>query len=240
MSWGKFLSICCIALWLAACSSNATYDIDASGVPSLIANNFVALDKITQISKFRSSAGHDYSDSLEQCRSMKHYLLPKSAYQQNGVIKVYAPFNGTIQTIWDENYKSSGSLTNTQIHIVPDANPAFTFIFFHIDLLSSEIREGKQVSAGEQLGTGHVIHGTIAGDFDIALRVSTPSGDRLVSPFEAMTSGIFNEYVARGVSSTANLIISKSQRDQSLLTCTGEKFTGGTSSSSSDNWFTLN
>jgi hypothetical protein len=53
------------------------YDTDANGVPRFAESNCIELHKISRISKFRSGAGHDYSDDFETCRSMKHYFDPK-------------------------------------------------------------------------------------------------------------------------------------------------------------------
>ena len=50
-----------------------TYDL-SKGIPQIIDNDWINLDKIAQISKFRSGAGHDYSDDFERNRSMKHYF----------------------------------------------------------------------------------------------------------------------------------------------------------------------
>ena len=62
-----------LAFALTACD---TYDVDKNGVPQFMEADYIDLSRITQISKFRSAAGHDFSDSFESCRSMKHYFWP--------------------------------------------------------------------------------------------------------------------------------------------------------------------
>ena len=69
----------------------APYDLNTLGVPQFINTNFIDLSEVNQLTKFRSDAGHDYSDLLEfgaegvpdpnalynrkeSCRSMKHYF----------------------------------------------------------------------------------------------------------------------------------------------------------------------
>lgn len=239
----------CVAVLATSCGgSKSSYDIDSLGVPAIINSNVVELDKIKSISKLRSGAGHDYSDSQENCRSMKHYLLPKAAYQTNGEIKVYAPFDGTITKITDGTGSDSGDLVDKQVHIVPDGYSAFTFRFFHIDPISAEIAVGKKVTEGEHLGHAHVVHDGIAGDFDIALEVSVGGGDwRLISPFEAMTSTVFSAYTARGISSASTLVITKEERNSAPLSCStdeeGATFVGSGSISgagSLTNWIDLN
>ncbi len=57
-----------------------TYDVDANGVPRFVDTSYIDLDGLTRISLFRSHDGHDYSDGVETCRSMKHYFkVPTSA-----------------------------------------------------------------------------------------------------------------------------------------------------------------
>ena len=62
------------------------YDVDLNGIPQFVSTNVMDLVNISQISKFRSGAGHDYSDDFESCRSMKHYFIPK-----NGIIPGMLP-----------------------------------------------------------------------------------------------------------------------------------------------------
>ena len=44
-----------------------------SEIPQFVTHDYIDLDKITYITKFRSGSGHDYSDDYESCRNMKHY-----------------------------------------------------------------------------------------------------------------------------------------------------------------------
>ena len=47
-------------------------DDDNVEIPQFVDVNYIELEKISKISKFRSGMGHDYSDDFESCRSMKH------------------------------------------------------------------------------------------------------------------------------------------------------------------------
>ncbi|MBI3872481.1 MAG: hypothetical protein HY304_05335 [candidate division Zixibacteria bacterium] len=72
---------------------------------------------------------------------------------------------------------------------------------------------------------------------DMAVRVATPAGWRLISYFDVMTDSLFQSYLSRGVSSRNQLIITKAERDADSLTCDGETFT---SDGHLENWISLN
>ena len=63
---------------------------------------------------------------------------------------------------------------------------------------------------------------------DIAVRISTVHEglpkQRLVSYFDVMTDGLFSNYVARGVSERADMIISYADRTNDMLICSGQTF----------------
>ena len=71
------------------------YDLDARGIPTLITSHYLDLASIDRISLFRSAIGHDYSDSVERCRSMKHYFMPRVALDWS-TLQVSSPAEGTI------------------------------------------------------------------------------------------------------------------------------------------------
>lgn len=71
---------------------------------------------------------------------------------------------------------------------------------------------------------------------DIAIRIETPAGARLVSYFDAMTDDVFQSYQARGVPSRSAMVIGRAERDASPLTCAGEAFT---SAGLLENWVPL-
>jgi hypothetical protein len=48
-------------------SQDDPYDIDTYGIPKFVNVNYIELEKIHRISRFRSSEGHDYSDDFESC-----------------------------------------------------------------------------------------------------------------------------------------------------------------------------
>lgn len=190
-----------------------TYDFGALGVPMFVDTDYIELAKIESISLFRSSAGHDYSDDFESCRSMKHYYIPKPEIDPSAII-ITSPVDGVVTGYVNE-------WAGTQVGIESAAYPGIIFIIFHVNL-STSLKPGDAVTAGQELGA-HVGSQTWS---DIAVGMVTPSGWRLVSYLETMTDERFADYQARGMASRGDAIISASARDADSLFCNGETFTG--------------
>jgi hypothetical protein len=192
-------------------ADDGTYDIDADGIPRFAAADYINLGSIHRISKFRSGVGHDYWDSVESCRSLKHYFEPAAGVVWSAV-RVYSPVDGAV-------VRTNEEWAGAQVHVQSDDYPAFTFILFHVSL-SEPLAVGDTVAAGQQLGT-HIGTQTMS---DVAVGVSTPNGWRLVSYFDVMTDSVFAAYKARGVTARSDVVISKEARDADPLTCDGEAF----------------
>lgn len=207
-------------------ASNDIWDIDHNPLPKFVTTNYIELDKIYRISKFRSSVGHNYSDFVEDCRSMKHYFEPAADVDWSSV-KIFAPVSGTITRVEEE------AIGGTKLEIASDAYPAFRFSIFHINL-STPREINDKVTAGEQLGT-HIGNQTYS---DIAVIVNdTTRQGRMVSYFNVIDDNVFLQYVNYGINSRDDLIISKELRDTNPLTCDGETFT---SMDNLESWVTLN
>jgi len=200
------------------------WDIDKDGIPKFVGTNYIELDKIYRISKFRSSVGHDYSDFTEHCRSMKHYFEPKSTVDWT-TVKIYSPVSGKITRVEQE-------WAGTKIEIASHEYPAFRFSIFHINT-SKQYNLDDQVTAGELLGT-HIGSQTMS---DISVIVNDPTRQgRMVSYFDVITDQVFTLYQSKGVGSRADMIISKTLRDANPLTCSGDTFI---SSDTLENWVVL-
>ena len=202
-----------------------TYDVDALGVPAFAANDYIDLAAIQRISRFRSAIGHDAADEFETCRSMKHYFQPKFTVDA-GTVAVFAPVAGTVITTRQEAF-------GLQVVIQSSAQPAFTFIIFHLNP-SLSLTAGTTLTSGQRLGN-HIGSQTSS---DIAVVVATPRGRKAVSWFQVMTDGVFQAYAARGVTSRASAIITQAERDADPLTCSGETFTS-TGSGAIPDWLVL-
>ena len=211
---------------------------DAVVPTRFVGTDFTDLSLITEISLFRSSAGHDYSDDCEDCRSMKHYFSPYINYRNNGVVPVKSPVAGTIVSITAEGHGASPAGLNKQVRVRSSLHPEYTFLFFHTDLALG-VAVGNFVAAGDPLGTARMYYDDLfetAHDFDIAVRVHTFYGDRYVSWFDVVTDPLFAAYVTRGAIARSDFILSKAARDADPLACTGETFT---SFGVLPAWFTL-
>ncbi len=181
-----------------------------------ITTDYIELNKIERISKFRSGIGHDYGDDAESCRSMKHYYQPAAKYPWSSV-KIFSPVTGTVERTIEE-------WAGTQVWIRPSAQPIFTIIIFHIALLKPLVA-GDTVTAGMQLGT-HIGSQTMS---DIAVGYTAGNSRLLISYFSLLSDSLFSTYTARGVVSREEFIISRTARDADPLNCSGETFgTSGT------------
>ena len=204
---------------------NDIWDIDKDGIPEFVKTNYIELEKIHRISRYRSSVGHDYSDNYEQCRSLKHYFEPKSDVDW-ATVKIYAPVQGIITRVEME-------WAGTKLEIASDDYPAFRFSIFHINTVR-QFNVNDKVAEGELLGT----HSGSQTYSDISVIVNDPAKlGRMVSYFEVMTDNLFIEFSNRGINSMADIIISKTTRDGNPLTCNGDTFT---TTDVIENWVYLN
>ena len=111
-----------------------------------ITANPLDLSAVTEVSKFRSCSGHDYSGrnvagEIETERSMKHYVHTALDWSGSGQLKGFAPFDGIVVSIQPEQFPMG-----QQMRIASTTAPGWTFIFFHADPL---VAVGQRVKAGE-------------------------------------------------------------------------------------------
>ncbi|MBI4175273.1 M23 family metallopeptidase [Candidatus Berkelbacteria bacterium] len=199
---------------------------DEQALPQFIEHDFIELDKVTSISKFRSGAGHDYSQGTDEtCRSMKHYFTPQRAMGKDiadwvslpdpaTAIKIVSPVSGRIIQISSEQ-----TPIGRQIHIRPTSQPDFVIRLFHV-FPADGIEVGTDLVAGQLVGSIHADQGT-----DIAVEVNHWGSTQNFSYFAVMPDDLFSAYQERGVTSRTDLIISREERDANPLECDGEQFT---------------
>jgi len=176
-------------------------------VPKFVNTNYIDLNKITKISKFRSSAGHDYHDDKESCRSMKHYFIAPDS-----TTTIRSPVAGKVSRLDTE-------FAGQQVQIVPDAQPAFVIIMFHV-VLDKPLAVGDHIEEGQLLGT----HAGTMTFSDIAVAVNTPTAYRLVSYFDVLTDNAFAAFQARGIQDRSDMVVSKAARDAAPYQCAGQTF----------------
>ncbi len=206
--------------------------VDLERPPQFIQAEFIELDKIGAISKFRSGTGHDFSGGSETCRSMKHYLKPiydptdPAAYPKgNGdnlpppptpetEIAIMSPVDGVIEDVSDEQ-----TPIGQQVRIKPTNQPKFRVRLFHV-YLDEGVKRGTKVTAGQRIGAIAKGSGT-----DIAIQAGPmPWQETFVSYFAVLPDALFAAYEKRGVASRDQLIISRAERDANPLQCEGETF----------------
>lgn len=203
---------------------NDVWDIDVDGIPAFVEDDFIEVEKIQRISRFRSGEGHDYSDAFESCRSMKHYFVPKANLDWSTVV-IRSPVEGKIT-------RAEQEWAGTKYEIQSHDHPAFRFVIFHV-APSALLVPGERVAAGQVLGQ-HIGQQTYS---DVAVIVNDPTHQgRMVSYFETATDAVFATYAQRGVESRQALIITRAERDAGPLTCSGDTFADG---GSLPNWVEL-
>ncbi|MBI1970904.1 hypothetical protein HYS47_04095 [Candidatus Woesearchaeota archaeon] len=182
------------------------------------------LTQVSEISKFRSCVGHDYSGfnangEREMQRSMKHYLNGINSVIGSGdKVKVYAPFDGKITYI-DEDFASfEGKQRGQQVWLSGKSTDGWVFVFFHINLLGP-IQKDTNVKAGQHIGYANLENSP---NFDITLKKFGFFGPNTIeSPFLHMSPEVVKQYSDGGLK-FEELTISKSERDAEPCSCTGE------------------
>ena len=190
--------------------------------------NFVNLDKIEKISKYRSCAGHVTvpQDGRESKRSMKHYFEVKPEFAKARAVEIYAPYEGFVTTLRSD----PGEGLEGEIWIVPKRKVAmlppfgvWQFSVQHIEV-KKDLKQGSEVKDGEIIGyaafsqkripTFDIVYGKMA--FPPAPKRidnwNSPFGD-LDSVFNHMSDGVLAQYQQKGVSQK-EIVLSKEARDQ--------------------------
>jgi hypothetical protein len=193
-------------------------------IPRFATALYLDLAHVERISRFRSGVGHDYSDSRESCRSMKHYLCPvpcpgSGAPPPSGPVplwtelEVRSPITGTVLRMDAEQ------TFGTQLVLQPEGHPDILVKIFHV-APASEIEPGSTIVAGQRLGT----HASTQTMSDIAVQHDRSDGYRLLSFFDTLTDDAFAPLAARGIASREALQISLAERDAAPLSCDGQRF----------------
>jgi hypothetical protein len=204
-------------------------------LPQFITHFLIDPKYLVAISKFRSNAGHGYSDQYEwPDSSMKNYYqpLPQYLFGQNGqnTLPEYAPANGTISALTPDGPLSTGEPRGNQLTIVPDGYPAFAITLFHCDSLAT-VQVGNHVNAGDLVGYADMRE-AINVDFAVSAywnltplfvspgvppspgQVLQPPGWKLLSPFDVMTDAAFAVYAPYGLTDRSAAIVPLAYRNQ--------------------------
>jgi len=139
-------------------------------VPQFYQVSHIDVSALEAVSKFRSRAGHDYSDSFEECCSLKHYFHPKNFYETALTNPIYSAVDGVIlyltledggfQDDWPNNYEDMtgkpfpDGYKEYQMYIRPDEAPYLWIRHHHISPVR-EIVETISLSSSRDLMLGH-------------------------------------------------------------------------------------
>lgn len=200
-------------------AATAVSDAEAPAPPAFIQAHYLDPAAIARISRFRSGAGHDFSDGQESCRSMKHYFWPQGGEPGAThdpswtLLPIFSPVDGRIARVMQESW-------GDQLWLEAKAAPGYLVRIFHV-ALAPGWREGDTVQAGMLLGH-HASDETMS---DVALEWQDASGSRrLLSYFDALPDDLFQDLADRGIASRAELVIPRAERDAAPLSCDGEHF----------------
>lgn len=194
--------------------------------PPFLVSNFVNLDKIEKISKYRSCQGHVVvpQNGKESRRNMKHYFEAKKEFIGNNTVEIYAPYDGYVSMVRSEPSKGlEGEIWISPIQIIGMLPPlgVWNFSVEHINIKEG-LKLGNKVKAGELIG--YAALSEYPDSFDIVygkLGLPPKTIDGWTSPFADLDSvfnhlsdGVFAEYRKKGVVSKEDFIINKEARDQ--------------------------
>jgi hypothetical protein len=196
---------------------------------AFIVANPVDLQHVVRLSKFRSCVGHDYSpgiimaksgaedSTLENKRSMKHYIIIDVASTPSRTVKGYAPFDGVI------SYDTVGASMGIGVSVT--SPEGWVFEFMHVEPLAAN---GKKVKAGDVIVAAPADNAAAAGAskntgttptginetnvFDIALFSISTKPELFESFIDHLAPKVAALWSAKGFTSQTS-ILSKATRD---------------------------
>ena len=231
---GAFSLIIIGLLVFAVFVKHIQLSIDSNNLPKIIEASVLDVNQLGAISKFRSSSGHDFSDSSSPCSSMKHYFeapadirlrldgagsIPQGTPNAITGMAVSSPVTGTIEQIVSEQFP-----LGKQIYIRSTSAPTFVVRLFHV-YLNDSLSRGSRVKAGDQVG--YIWRGQT---MDVAVEASALTGRHFFSYFEMMSDAVVSEYQKIGLANADQVIISEEARAAAPLQCNGEQFVNSNSS----------
>jgi len=178
------------------------------------------LASVTQISKYRSCAGHDYSGQdtdfkSETLRSMKHYIYTRG----EASLKLSAPFDGVIAWIVPEFAGSANTGFRVVVEKSDGAGGLWDVVFMHVEPLPG-MAVGTSLRAGQQFANTSAPR--LNWDFGLlwirpGLGQQDPrkfGGLIFESPLLRLSPAVAAQFAARGVTPDS-IILSAAARDAS-------------------------
>lgn len=181
-----------------------------------VTSSVVEPSYIMKVSKYRSCCGHKYGN--EKNRSMKHYFTPKSDLPANNTtIPLYAPFDGNIINIQDEEQRLvcyGDAKRGKFVDIMARANPNQYVRIFHVNPMveTGKVKSGDFIGYADLRGCENsdpMIVKTTPDPIDVAFHIVR---DNFKSVFEVMSDSVSTLWEGYGVSKD-NIILSSDYRD---------------------------
>lgn len=205
---------------------------NSAAAPAVTAN-FVELDKIAAITKFRSCQGHIVvpQDGTETRSNMKHYFYLKKEFTgAQGLVPLYAPFDGYVVDIFAEEDEVFGDRVAESRDISFSTKKGLSsrsdwmLTILHIIPITA-LKEGNAIKAGEMVG--HVALEKIPPYFSFDVTYSKMGTfpkkiDGWNSPYKALESvfahmdtSVLAQYQRFGATRSEDFTVSKATRDAS-------------------------
>lgn len=213
-------------------SQTTTNGTSKDNAPTVTAN-FVDLDKIAAITKFRSCQGHVVipQDGTETRSNMKHYFYIKKEFTDTqGVVPLYAPFDGYITDIFAEEGEGfSDRVAESRDVSFTEKKGFFSRSSWMLTILHiipvDSLKKGDTVKAGQLVG--HVALEKIPPyySFDVTYSKMGTFPKKvdgwnspyaaLESVFDHMDSSVLAQFQRFGTTTPESFVVSKSARDAS-------------------------
>lgn len=227
------VTFCALVLFLAYQIVNISgFGVDADRPPQVITNNIVDPAQLTEVSKFRSAAGHSFAGRGETCSSMKHYFIATHDAQAFAArlasghqlapdgksdLLIRAPFDGMV------TQRMKNPISGELFAIAAADNHAMVLMLDHIfvaeGLHSGPIPYlyllGTKVKAGQVIGRVNGNEG-----FDVEFRVGGPPwSDKWSSYFMGLTDAAFNPWQTMTGNDRSHFVITKEYRQAHPIDC---------------------
>lgn len=242
-----------ILILLLVIGAFLSFQINKNYPPPKLTANFMDINKIRQISKYRSCAGHTVvpQDGREMKRNMKHYIEVYPELRKENTVEIYSPYDGFISVIRAD----MKDLLEGEIWIAPDRGiltilPPFNLWMFSFEHVQprKDLKVGDKVKAGELIGyasflvaertipTFDVIYGTMGLPMRKLDNWNSPF-ENLDSIFNHMSDEVLTQYEKKGIT-PEKIILSKETRD-SRPCAYNDQGPYFENSDNSDNWVEL-
>lgn len=206
--------------------------IEKDKAPTVMVN-FVDLDKVAAITKFRSCQGHIVvpQDGIETRSNMKHYFYIKKEFTSaQGMVPLYAPFDGYVVDIFSEEGEGFNDRVSESRDVSFSKEKGFfsrsnwMLTILHI-IPTGSLKKGDAVKAGQLVGQVALEKIPPYYSFDVTyskMGTFPKKIDEWNSPYVALESvfnhmdaSVLEQFQRFGTTTSDSFVISKAIRDAS-------------------------